>query len=232
MSLQRVPFKQLLVFAGVMLWPSACSTQTKGGGMTDAWAGRVVSGYYDARQEADASIARMGDSTGMAYVLNSLRAAFDAARNERNATMERLTFLTRYRPIWKGDKVITAEWDRRAARIKYVSDEVTKQWTPALEAAHGSSIAEVWIVGFLIDMDSLFTESGLNARRSAVLFGRLKALPKSAIDPLAKALNAGAAWAAELLIQNDDLFDQSGAMGQAQFESAMKLLTGRLPAAQ
>lgn len=232
MSFQRVPFTHLLAFATVMLCSSACSSQTKGSGMTDAWAGRVASGYYDARQEADASIARMGDTQGTVYLLNSMRASFDAARNERIATMDRLTFLTRYRPIWKSDKVITTEWDRRAARIKYVSDEVTKQWTSALEAAHGDSIAEVWIVGFLIDMDSLFTESALDARRSTVLLGRLKALPKSAITPLAKALNAGAAWAAELLIQNDDLFDQGGALRRAQFDSAMKLLDGRLPAAK
>src|SRR5260370_15799659 len=232
MSCQRVPFQHLLAFAVVMLWSSACSSQTKGDGMTTAWAGRVASGYYDARQESVASIARMGDTQGTVDLFNSLRASFDAARNERIPTAERLLFLTRYRPIWKGDRVVTTEWDRRAARIKFVSDEVTKQWTSALEAVHGDSISEVWIVGFLIDIDSLFTDSGINARRSTVLIGRLKVLPKSAIDLLAKALNTGGAWAAELLIQNDDLFDQGGALSQAQFDSAMKLLAALLPAAK
>jgi hypothetical protein len=232
MSFRAVPLAHLIAFVAVTPCSSSCSAQPKGGGMTDAWAARVASGYYDARQEADASIARMGDTQGTVYLLNSTRASFDAARNERIATMDRLTFLTRYRPIWKGDKVVTAEWDRRAARIKYVSDEVAKPWTLALEAAHGSSIAEAWIVGFLIDMDSLFTASGLDAARSGVLLARLKALPKPAIASLAKTLNAGGAWAAVLLIQNDDLFDQGGTSRQAQLDSAIKLVEGRVPASK
>ncbi len=201
--------------------------QTKSIEMTEAWATRLASGYFDTRDQGLVRTTRMGDTEGMVHVLNSLRASLDSKRNERIGS-ERIIFPLSYRPIWKNDKANTSEWDRRVTKIKYLSDSTVKRWKAALEATHGSATSELWVIAYLIDTESLFTNNALNINRSNQLLSRLKLLPKSAIEPLSKKLNISADWASMLLIQNDDLFDVSGNILQAKLDAAMKLLADKL----
>lgn len=194
---------------------------------TEAWTTRLVSDYFDLRNQADVRIKRLGETQGMVTILNSLEASLDSARNKRIG-QERIFFPMSYRPIWKNDKADTSAWFSRVSRIKYVSDSIVKIWTPALEAQHGSQVSEIWVIGFLIDTKSMFTNNTLNVHRSNQLLSRVTLLPKPVTDSLAKALNITKAWAAMLLIQNDDLFEANGNIRQSQLDAAMKLLNEKI----
>jgi hypothetical protein len=230
---QRLAFSQALFLVVIVALPVTCEAQAaSAAAVSDAWAARVAD-YYDPRALSELKKVRdPSDPKAFSYLLLSLRLSLDPAQRSPTRQADLVPLLLDYRPVWRADKVVIAEWDRRLARIEYISDEMTKTWTPALVTANGSQLSEIWIIGLVIDADSLFTDSGIDGTRANSLVGRLRALPPPAIESLAKALNLVRAWAAMLLIQNDDLFDSTGTFRQASFDSALALVVGRLPGAK
>jgi hypothetical protein len=195
---------------------------------TAAWVNRVASRYYEARREGDMSVARLGATDGIVYMLNTLRAALDSGTNEKLSFDERLTFNTRYRPVWRQDSLIRSEWDLRVARMRTIPWNVMENWQRALQVAHGDEIDDMWTLGIVADVDPLFDERGnFVVAHSTEMLDRLRLVPTQAIDSLSATLHLGPGWAAALIIQNNDFFDRN-AFDSVSFQAARRTLAEHL----
>ena len=197
-------------------------TAVAAGESSTAWASRLVaSGYVGSADEGGLAATRMGDTEGMVHVMNSLTPALGDARSKRIG-MNTIIFVTRYRPIWKADKVVTAEWDARCAHVPALQDDFVKQWQDVLAKVDASSaLGEMWTIGLLIDVPTMFAGSGVDSKRSAVLQERIAHLPPASVAQISDLLRIQKPWAALLVAQNDVLFTGSTLDG-TRFSAAMK----------
>ena len=191
-----------LLLCGILAL-AACN-RTPGTAAPRNWATQVVAGYYETRGDG-AAIARMADSGQVENALNSLRQSLGDERNARIGS-ERIGFLLEYPPIWKSDHLDATQWDARRARIALLPDTAIGQWRAALGAATGAPPSELWTIGYLIDTPSLFKSDGFDAQRSALLLERLQKLSSEATGLVSATLHLDKAWAAMLIVQNDDFF--------------------------
>lgn len=186
----------------------------------EAWAARVTA-TYDQTGNVAGRMQRMNDTDGMVHVMNSLRSNLSNEQNERIGR-ERITFVLDYHPIWRANRVVNTDWDRRAVRIGNILPAEIDAWRETLRRIDGQ-IDELWTIGLLIDTPSLFNASGFFAQRSQQLRSRVATLPGEQITVASDRLKIPKAWAAMLMAQNDGLF-KSEAPDLARLAQAVRAL--------
>ena len=197
------PVKTVLALSLALVALAACNRNT-GGGAPRTWATQLAATYYETRGDG-AAVARMDQASDVESVLNDLRTALGAERNARIGA-ERIGFILEYPPIWRADHLDHEQWDARRARIALLPDNDVGQWRAALATAAGAEPSEIWTIGYLIDTPTLFKENAFDSARSGVLLERLAKLSGEAIGLISATLHTDRAWAALLIVQNDEMF--------------------------
>jgi hypothetical protein len=184
---------------------AACSREP-GSAPPATWAPQIAAVYADPRGDA-AAVSRMGRGADVGTVLTGLRESLGADRNGRVGIGELIGFALTYEPIWQEDTLQTAEWDARRARIALTPEAQVEQWRAALATSSGGETSEIWVIGYLIDTPSLYPNGAFSIDRSTQLLTRLGRLSPEAMSLIGVNLNIDRAWAAMLIVQNDDLFN-------------------------
>jgi hypothetical protein len=203
---------------------------------TAAWEDRLAGQYYDYRETRTIMGERLSDAEGYFYFFRTLQEA--RGIKKQGGSGEHL-FVSMYSPVWKPrvaaapyqrNKLEKSEWDLRAARIRYLTPAIKKQWQAVFNVLNeGTTIGELWTIGILVDIHPLFTKDGLDTAQAELFFKRLKLIPLESALAMGKILNLNAAWSATLVIQNDDFFTNEGFVRSA-FDASIERMKAKLPA--
>lgn len=216
----KAPMRALVALSFVVLAIAGCAKP--GAGAPRTWATQLANTYFDTRGDS-AAIARMSQANDVETALTALRDALGAARTERIG-YERIGFMLEYQPIWHADRLDQAQWDARRARIALLPDADVGQWRGSLATATGTQPSEMWTIGYLIDTPSLFKEGAYDGARSSLLMERLTKLSGEAVGLIAAPLHVDRAWAAMLIIQNDEMFKNGSDLDADKFAAAVAAL--------
>jgi hypothetical protein len=123
-----------------------------------------------------------------------------------------LMFLPQVESLWQREELQRAraeELIRRAAKLK-PSD--VRQWNEAIDKLCrplGGGATDLETVGFLIQMDRLFSPEGFRGQESQALLARLGTLTPASVKQVAERIDGYTSQAAIMLIQHDGLFQQN-----------------------
>jgi len=184
-----------------------------------AWAARL-SKDYDMRTALEISNSREPQSTADAMI------AWNEAienRIEKVHALDLMNFVNLYSPIWNGSKVDPTTLNKLTARAKLLNREQIQAWQNALKSIQGKDVSDLWAIGILVTIDSIFRQGEYNTKQSEALRARLAALPPIAVDLLATKLKTAKAVAAGKMVSQEALF-KGGSFNQKYFDEAMKML--------
>ncbi len=236
------------IILGLALALTSCSPasapSTGGGAQGEAavaqrlqhWAeGLATKYYYPSSGGMDRTMAdRLGDTEGLAPMLNGLRAALGDDR--MGPTPDWFRFFLRYNPIWdRNNKVLESEWTPRWQRISAIPHEATLiPWQTALTEINTREMPQIWTLGILADAPSLFNAQGFDPARATVVLQRVQSMPPASITQFVDLLQIERPWAAVLIADNNDLYSNE-ALDEERFTGVLTAIASatappRLPA--
>ncbi len=156
----------------------------------------------------------------------ALRTATNGKYDSNQCKLALMMFMPQLDSLWEKDQFVPAKLEQYVTRLKILPQQVARTWEDELNKVTrpaGGSASELNIIGFLIQLDRLFTENDFRKVESEALLVRLRSLSPDAIKTLKEAIKSNANQAAVVLIQYDPLFTQNQ-FQEKSFDKALDVL--------
>lgn len=135
---------------------------------------------------------------------SALRKASGKNYSDVQCNLALVTFLPQVDSLWNGKQFQSSRLDSMIKRLQSLPPESVQAWRDELNkllAQWGSSVDELEMIGYLIQLDGLFDDHIFSREQSETMMKRLRSLDPKSVENRAKTADCYSGQAAIMLIQ-------------------------------